>query len=155
MLTLSYAAVADDLLVGSYPHTPEDIRHLQQEGVTGVLCLQDDSDLENLGLRWDLVTRAYQAGGIFAARQPVRDFSPRELTRELPGCVAALHRLLAGGRRVYLHCTAGINRSPTVAIAYLHVHRGQSVADATARVLTARSCYPYEEVLQRIAKMSF
>ena len=156
MLTLSYDEVADDLLVGSYPHTPEDVRHLAGElGVTGVLSLQDDRDLDSLGLRWDLLVRAYQAAGVVAERQPVRDFSPRHLTRELPACVAALHRLRSAGRRVYLHCTAGVNRSATVAIAYLHAHGGLTLEDAIAQVRERRDCYPYDDVLRRIPSMRF
>ena len=151
MLTLSCDEVADGLIVGTYPQTPEDVRQLRQvHGVTALLCLQDDRDFEYLGVRWDLIGRAYTAQGILAVREPVRDFSPRELVQRLPRCVAALHDLAAGGRRVYLHCTAGLNRSPTVAIAYLYVHCGMSPEEAAQQVMSRRDCQPYDDVLARL-----
>lgn len=151
MLTLDCDVVADEIIVGTYPQTPEDIRHLKQNlGVTAVLNLQDDGDLEALGVRWDLIQRVYVQNGIHAVREPVRDFSPKALVVRLVGCVARLDELVSAGHRVYLHCTAGMNRSPTVAIAWLHAHRGLSVLDATAAVTSARECCPYEDVLERV-----
>jgi protein-tyrosine phosphatase len=53
-------------------------------------------------------------------RVPVRDFDAAELRSKLPECVRNLDGLLSAGHLVYLHCTAGINRSPTVAMAFLY-----------------------------------
>jgi len=154
MLTLSCDEVTEGVVVGTYPQTPEDIRHMKEKlGVTAVLSLQDDDDLEALGVRWDLFARGYQANGIVAVREPVKDFSPRALGARLAACVAALERLVAAGHRVYVHCTAGINRSPTVVIAWLHAHRGLSVADAAAQVTGRRQCWPFPEVLARIEEL--
>lgn len=49
-----------------------------------------------------------------------RDFDPHSLRSTLPGAVRALHRELEAGRRVYVHCTAGLGRAPAVCIAYLY-----------------------------------
>jgi hypothetical protein len=155
MLTLACDEVADGIVVGTYPQTPEDVRHLKDQlGVTAVLSLQDDDDLEGLGVRWDLFARAYQASGIVAVREPVKDFAPKALMVRLAACVAALDRLVTAGHRVYVHCTAGINRSPTVVIAWLHAHRGLPVAAATAQVTGRRQCWPFPEVLERVAELT-
>jgi len=53
-------------------------------------------------------------------RVPVRDFDLVDLREKLLECVHLLERLLAASHLVYLHCTIGAARSPTVAIAYLH-----------------------------------
>lgn len=154
MLTLSCDEVTDGVYVGTYPQTPEDIRHLKQTlGVTAVLSLQDDGDLDALGVRWDLLQRAYQASGIVAVREPVKDFSPRALFERLADCVERLEQLVGAGHRVYVHCTAGINRSPTVVIAWLHVHRGLPVEEATATVTGRRECWPFPEVLARVGSL--
>lgn len=154
MLTLSCDEVTDGVIVGTYPQTPEDIHHLKDElRVTAVLSLQDDSDLEALGVRWDLFQRAYQASGVVAVREPVKDFSPKALNERLSACVMALEQLVAAGHRVYVHCTAGINRSPTVVIAWLHVCRGLPVAEAAATVTERRACWPFPEVLARIGTL--
>ena len=156
MLTLSCDEVFPGLYVGTYPQTPEDIRHLREAlSVTAVLSLQDDEDLAALGVRWDLLLRAYEANRIVALREPVKDFSPKALLTRLPVCVARLEQLVAAGHRVYLHCTAGINRSPTVAIAWLHAHRGLPVAEATETVTSRRECWPFEDVLARLNELPF
>eukprot|EP00976_Prorocentrum_cordatum_P023019 469776-Prorocentrum_minimum.AAC.1 len=51
-------------------------------------------------------------------RQPFPDFDAEGLRRGLPRAVAVLDVLLRANHRVYLHCTAGLGRSPGVAIAY-------------------------------------
>lgn len=148
MRTMSCDEVAPGIWVGSYPQSPEDIHHLAKDlGVTGLVCLQDDYDMGSLGLNWDILTRAYASVGIDARREPVRDFSPDDLLRTLPRCVAAIHDLRSQGKTVYVHCTVGLNRSPTAVIAYLHAHEGLSVDEARERVQSRRQCYPYEEVL--------
>ena len=53
-----------------------------------------------------------------------------------------------GGDRVYLHCNAGMNRAPTVAIAYLHVHHAMSLGAARDSVKQRRHCVPYMRVLE-------
>ena len=37
----------------------------------------------------------------------------------LPEAVRLLHLLLANGKRVYVHCTAGINRATLTVVGYL------------------------------------
>lgn len=154
MQTLHYDEVADRLYVGSYPQSPEDVRYLKDElGVTAVLSLQDDDDHELLGIRWDLLGSAYRRAGLLAIREPIEDFSPKALRKRLDDAVAALERLHSSGHRVYLHCTAGVNRSPTVAIAWLHRHGGLSVEDAVAQVTERHPCQPYDEVIRSIARL--
>ncbi len=152
MLTLSYGVISEPLLVGSYPQTPEDVLHLISLGVRGVLNLQSDEDLSDRGVSWDLFWRFYTSKGVQAVRHPIPDFSPGELSKHLATAVDALDRVVgpAPGRKTYLHCTAGVNRSPTVAIAWLMRRHGLSRLDAQAQVLAARPvARPYPEVLDR------
>jgi protein-tyrosine phosphatase len=80
---------------------------------------------------------------------PVTDFDRLELQRRLPECVTALDGLLQAGHTVYLHCTAGVNRSPTVAVAYLHWCQAWPLADALACVQKTRYCMPDVEAVRR------
>jgi len=79
---------------------------------------------------------------------PVIDFDRAELRRKLPQCVAALSDLLDAGEPVYLHCTAGVNRSPTVAAAFLHWKRGWDLDQAVAHLQAVRNCCPDGEVIR-------
>ena len=114
--------ILPNLLVGSYPAAPEDIDRLQREfGVTAVLSLQSDEDLATWDVPWHRLEAHYQRTGIEVLRVPVWDFDRDDLRRKLPQCVGVLDKLLQQGHTVYLALpNMGVNRSPSVAIAYLH-----------------------------------
>jgi protein-tyrosine phosphatase len=136
------------LLVGEYP-TPEDAAWLREEhGVTAVVSLQDDADLASKGLRLPHLERSYQRHGLGFHRIPVPDGDAAHLAARLDHVVALLGRLTDEGHRVYLHCNAGFNRAPTVAIAYLHVREGLSLEAARDAVKQLRHCVPYMRALE-------
>lgn len=142
-----HAFVFDQLAVGEYP-TPEDACWLRETAaVTAVVSLQDESDLDRKGLSLASLERAYAAQGIAFHRLPVADGDAAALRERLDEAVALVAALLARGERVYLHCNAGLNRAPTIAIAYLHVHGAQSLDAACAFVKTRRACVPYMRML--------
>ncbi|MFM7737683.1 MAG: dual specificity protein phosphatase family protein [Alphaproteobacteria bacterium] len=137
------------LLVGEYPQ-PGDVAWLRDEqGVGAVLCLQDDDDFASKRLDPRGMTDAYRDGGIEFHRVPVIDGDFEHLAARLPEIVERLHGLIAAGHRVYLHCNAGFNRAPTVAIAYLHVHGGLDLAAAERVVREHRPCAPYRRALEQ------
>jgi len=47
-----------------------------------------------------------------------------------------------------LHCNGGLNRAPTLAIAFLRAHRRMSLEEALALVKTRRACGPFMTVLE-------
>ena len=91
---------------------------------------------------------AYRREGLAFHRVPVPDGATEVLADRLPVIVTLLAELVARGERVYLHCNAGMNRAPTVAIAYLHTHEGLPLAVACEDVKAKRHCVPYMRVLQ-------
>jgi len=152
VIAISYAAITDELWVGSYPQQPEDVLHLKSIGVTAILNLQSDADFSYRGIQWDMFWKFYVSQGLTVVRVPIIDFDLGSLSKNLADGVAALEALVAGDHRVYLHCTAGLNRSPTVAIAWLMKHRGMSLREAHDHVEEQRSVQPYPEVLHRWKK---
>ncbi|MEO8605521.1 MAG: dual specificity protein phosphatase family protein [bacterium] len=139
--------VLPELVIGEYP-TPEDATWLRDaHGFGAVVSLQDDVDLQRKGLSPGGLEDAYTAMGIAFVRHPAADGDLDAVRRVLDGAVASLHTQIGAGRRVYLHCNAGLNRAPTVAIAYLHVHRGLELEAARDRVKLARACLPYWRLL--------
>lgn len=139
------------LLVGRAPQTPDDVAGLKSRGVSAVLCLQTDDDLAALGLTWSRLREWYDAAGIEAHRLPIEDWSPQAVIARMDEAVQAVRRLLERGHVLYLHCTAGANRSPSVALAYLCKVQGEPLERALSRVLRSRpQAAPYPEVLEAL-----
>jgi protein-tyrosine phosphatase len=144
--------IADGLLVGAYL-TPDDLAWLRGEhAVSAIVCLQDDADLAARGLAATALRDAGAAIGVAWHHLPVPDADVEALGLRLGEIVRVLGALLAAGERVYLHCSAGFNRAPTAAIAYLHAYAGLDLEAATALVEGRRSCQPYPESLRIFAR---
>ncbi len=144
----SVSRVSACLLIGEFPR-PEDIPWLQSEfGVTAVHNLQDDEDFALNGLRERELREACSASGIKFVRTQIPDGSADAMDERLGETLEALARLIRGGDCVYLHCNAGLNRAPTLAIAYLRAHDGMSLDEACAHVKQQRACGPFMTVLE-------
>jgi len=143
-----YAVILPDLLIGEYP-TPDDAPWLRTaHGVTAVLNLQDDADLASKALDLRELEQAYRTNEVGFHHLPIADGDMQALAVRLDEVVERLRTLLAAGERVYLHCNAGLNRAPTVAIAYLHAQHGLSLTAAREHVRQRRQCAPYMTVLK-------
>jgi transcriptional regulator of met regulon len=142
------SAILPNLLVGEYPR-PGDAGELREaRGVTAVVCLQDDADLASKGVPLARLEAAYRRHAIAFHHRPVPDGHDLDLRARLDEIVALLARLVDAGERVYLHCNAGFNRAPTVAIAYLHAHEGLPLDAARDLVKARRPCVPYMRALE-------
>lgn len=146
----SFNEIVPGLLVGEYPNLNDFAWLRDEHGVTAVISLQDDADLASKRLRAAEVESACAEHGLVFHRQPIMDGDPEALAYALPPVVQRLDDLLAAGARVYLHCNAGYNRAPTVAIAFLHFRRGMSVPAATALMKERRSCVPYLSAIELV-----
>jgi protein-tyrosine phosphatase len=147
---MDFDRVLPNLLVGSYPRTINDIESLQREqGVSAVLNLQTDEDYERLRCDWPCLAQGYRQRAIEVCRQPVRDFDGDDLALRLPECVAALADLLDRGHTVYVHCTAGMGRSASVVIAYLHWVRKRDLDEAIQCVTDCHMCLPNDEAIRQ------
>lgn len=102
-----FDAIDDTIIVGS-AFTADDVPTLKDLGVGAVLSLQAEmhDPVEELG-RY----------GIACARVACEDFRAPSLT-QLEEAVETIGRFVREGRRVYLHCYAGLQRSVTVAACY-------------------------------------
>ena len=143
--------IAERLWVGRYVRVNE-VRQLKLMGITTVISLQSDEDLVAYGIPEKKILNAYAQAGIMLRRTGVRDFDQEAMAQNLPQCVAELETALAPrSARVYLHCTAGINRAPTVAAAYLMKSQGMTAQGAHNLLTSRRNCSPYLGVLENYA----
>ena len=148
---INFNIINDQFSVGSYPQNQVDIQRLRSgPGITAVLNLQTDEDFANLGINWLSLEQTYLQQELACHRWPITDFSADDLVQHLAGVTTALDRLIQVGHRVYIHCTAGVERAPSVAIGYLVWHRGMDLEEAAKLVMTRRSCNPNLDALRTV-----
>lgn len=147
-MAINFNRILPNLYVGTVPKTFDDVERLMREiGVTAVVNLQTDDDFQWYQIDWPKIEAYYIKLRIEAIRKPIRDFELENLRDKLPEATSLVDELARGGHTVYLHCTAGVNRSPTVAIGYLYRYLGYDLETAIRVVKTSRICDPYLEAL--------
>lgn len=126
--------VRANLLIGPSVH-PADLPRLRRAGVTAILSLQEpERDLPKVVI--ERMRSACEPGVAFR-NVGIPDYDPEALTRMLLPALKALRELHADGRIVYVHCTEGINRAPSVALAYLVAAEALDVESALAVIRSA------------------
>ncbi|MGH7863538.1 MAG: dual specificity protein phosphatase family protein [Candidatus Binataceae bacterium] len=144
----SVCEILPELLIGEYPRD-SDVKWLRDTyHVTAVHNLQDDHDLAAHAVDIRSLARAYRDLGIALVRTPIPDGSADAMAEHLARALGDLHSLIESGKRVYMHCNGGVNRAPTLAIAYLRAHCGMSLDEALAHVKKRRACGPFMTVLE-------
>lgn len=118
--SLNWNELRSDIVLGSCPMSPPDIDRIADEtGANAIMSLQTDECRSAFAIDYDAHRTYGQERGIRMVNTPMLDFNPPDQRRHLPEAVHMLTQLLAASHKVYLHCTAGINRAPLTALAYL------------------------------------
>lgn len=113
----------DKLAVGPFPKSDSSITYLSRMGITAVLCLTEKFEVgipEEIYNRfvWERVAMPDGArGGI-------------PTPEDFESAIAVLERWQRKGHVVYLHCLAGIGRSPAICAAYLVKSQGLEIDEA-------------------------
>jgi predicted protein tyrosine phosphatase len=133
--TYGYADVHDDLVLGAYPTDYDDVAMLEQLGIERVLNLVDDREYRP-GER-EAVETGYLAAAIEERRRSLVDYG------NLPGealdqAVRDVLEWLQEGKRVYLHCRAGWQRSAAVAAGVVAIREGVDIDEALRRIQTRK-----------------
>jgi hypothetical protein len=137
--SLNWGQITDYIVIGTCPMAPDDLRRIQSEAeVSGVLSLQHDDCLSYRGIDYARMYRTGTKLGLLMERCPIRDFDVPDIRRRLPAAISMLVNMLAHGHRVYVHCTAGMGRSPVVVLGYLSLVEGYSPSDAIRTILEGR-----------------
>lgn len=153
---LSFDPVPPDMYIGPYPQTVGDVDAMAEGGVTGVFNVQTDEDFKHRAIQWDVLLKRYKSHNIKVVRYPIRDFDRNSLQEHLHGATHALDKLLREGRKVYIHCTAGMGRAPACAVAYLCWVKGMDLAEAVSHVKRYRKvAVPNVPVLEQALKQPY
>jgi protein-tyrosine phosphatase len=141
--------IPDRLWVGSFVR-PDDIVQLKRMGITAIISMQSDRDLSDYNISEKKLLTACAAAEIELHRIPTHDFDQHSLSANVAQAVLELENALTPRwAKAYVHCTAGVNRGPTVAAAYLIKIMGLSAKAACDYVTSRRHCSPYLGVLQQ------
>ena len=148
---LYFHKVFSSILCGTQPQCVDDIVALRDQGVTGILSLQQPKDLEYWGVDGDALFAKAAELGMDYVRVEAVDFDPDSLRSILPRAVRELERLRrnAGDTGdVYVHCTAGLGRAPAVIIAWLYWFTTMDLDEAYAHLTSVRPCGPRKESIR-------
>jgi len=115
--------------------------------IGAVVNLQDDPDLAGKGLRLRDLEHAYRQHRLRLHRVPIADGDNAILLAQIDRAVALVHAELEAGHRLYLHCNAGMNRAPTIAIAHpARAPRPRAVSSARLPQTAPTLCAVYDGV---------
>ena len=143
-----------NIYLGPYPQSEQDFESMYKSGINTVLNVQTDKDFESRQLDINILNKYANKYGIKIERYPIEDFNPQELYDKLKGAGDLLNDLLKKGKKVYVHCTAGISRGPSVAIIYLVLYQNYSMKNAIEFCKKFRpKLSPNYDVLYDVAKI--
>lgn len=118
----SYWVIEGRLLAGKYPagRSPKDaekrIKVMLDAGFDAFIDLTEAGELPPYDI--------YLPGTVHYVRKPITDHGVPDDPRHMAQILATLDNFLKMGRRVYLHCRAGIGRTGTVVACHLIEHGG-------------------------------
>src|SRR4051812_10802591 len=127
----SYWVIPGKLLAGKYPggknllEVERRLGALLDAGFNGFLDLTEQGELPPYD--------GYLPDTVAHARMPIVDHGVPRNAAHMGEILAELERMLAEGRRVYVHCRAGIGRTGTVVACHL-IDRGLAPQDALGRL---------------------
>ena len=149
-----YDQVGDkNIFIGSYLQNEADFESISKKGINTILNVQTDKDLENHKLDINILNKYANKYGIEIKRYPIGDFNKEDLSNKLKGAVDLLYQLIKEGKKVYVHCTAGIGRSANVVICYLVLYENYSVKDAVELCKKSRpKIRPIYDAINNIVK---
>ena len=126
--------LTEHLLIGEYPRRDDIVWLKSHHRVTAVHSLQDNEDLKLHGLNIAALEEAYRRSHLRFVRTPIPDAGADAMALHLKTALDALRALADARERVFLHCNAGMNRAPTLAIAFMRAFCRMSLDEALAHV---------------------
>ena len=139
---MDFDQILPQLFIGCCPLEPADIDLLKAILPHGGSQLTDGGRFRLLGYRLAEVGTSVSQAWYRTSSGSGEDFNRKDLRQRLPVCVQALDELLRSGHTVYVHCSGGVNRSPSTVVAYLHWNQGMAFDEAVNYVQERRDCAP-------------
>ncbi|EGR28804.1 hypothetical protein IMG5_168400 [Ichthyophthirius multifiliis] len=110
--------IDDNIFIGPYPQSEEDIKQLKNRGIKAVLNLQTYKDMVLKGIKYVEILKFYKKQQINPFNFPIIDMDIIDMCYKLKNVSRLLNFLVEQYKKVYVHCTAGIFRSSQSIIGY-------------------------------------
>lgn len=125
--------------------------------LSGMAALQGDSkQLEEKGINAVLSLTDFSIGRLPSCvalhkHVNVADSLSATLSPHFKPCADWIHKAITSGKKVMVHCVAGVSRSASICIAYLMQHHGYSTEQGRAHVKKKRPCTrPNESFIKQL-----
>lgn len=76
-------------------------------------------DVYHRGVDWDEILSSYKKHNIYMKNFEIFDMDPQDFEKKISKAVSILKKLINQYEFVYIHCTSGIGRAPSLAVIYL------------------------------------
>ncbi len=127
--------ITDQLMLGGVPL--KGAQYPKGMKPTAVLSMIESFETDPHFFGTPMQPKDWKAAGVRFLDLPNLDCTPVR-NRDVKRGVKFLHEQISKGRRVLVHCLAGVGRSATVVICYLIKHQGMSPKEAAAFVREKR-----------------
>ncbi|CAD8107704.1 unnamed protein product [Paramecium sonneborni] len=111
--------INENIFIGPYPQNEQDIIVLKSQGIKAVLNLQTRLDIYHRGVDWDEIQNSYKKNEIIMKNFEIFDMDPIDFEKKAFKAVQILKKLINNYEFVYVHCTSGIGRAPSLVVLYL------------------------------------
>ena len=119
-----------NIFIGPLPQNIDDYKKLKEKGITAILNLNSQKDLERRKINLEDHKKIVNDLNLELVHFPIIDFSKEDLSDKLKNASDLLRDLLNKEKIVYVHCTAGMTISPAVVISYLTLYEKYTINDA-------------------------
>jgi protein-tyrosine phosphatase len=123
----SYEVIADRFYAGEYPRDRSDktssakVQKFLDFGITDFIDLTEEGELKPY--------TSLLPSSVAHCRFPIIDLTPPKTMEQLHDIHTTIDRLISSGKKVYVHCWGGINRTGFIVGCWL-IFKGASVAEA-------------------------
>jgi hypothetical protein len=114
----------EGIVLGSYPSGVQDVQRIYEAGCTAVLDVQTDNDRLQRQVDSEQLESLFKRKGITRLVQvQVSDVYEDQYAQHLFEAAKVLHRMVeVEKKKVYLHCSSGVSRGPTLLMVYLSLY---------------------------------
>ena len=111
--------------------------------------------IDNYSISWELFKEYYATNKLKFVHYPIYDFSDKDMRNKLRPAADALHHLVENKEIVYVHCTAGVNRSPSVISMYLCIYKNMTPSIAIHYVCLHRKwASPNKAIIEEVYNLT-